>query len=69
MANPPISRAPEYQVYVMRLWQEDSASPEAYPVWRFSLEEPLTGQRRGFSCLAELVAFLENSTAAESNQL
>ena len=23
MANPPPSRSPDYQVYVMRLWQED----------------------------------------------
>jgi hypothetical protein len=68
MENPPPSRLPDYQVYVMRLWQEDPVSPEAHPVWRFNLEEPLTGQRRGFSCLAELVAFLENETTNESDQ-
>ncbi len=52
------SRGIAYQVYVMRIWQEQTDSP----VWRFSLEDPNTGHQRGFSCLTELVAYLEDTT-------
>ena len=45
-----------YLSYLLRLWQ---ASSGGELVWRASLEDPHTGERRGFACLAELVAFLE----------
>ncbi len=48
-----------YQVYVLRLWQEQAASAEHLAEWRFVLEEPKTGQRRGFASLDALTAFLE----------
>ena len=47
-----------YQVLVMRIWQEKT-DPS---VCRFSLEDPNTGQRRGFANLSELTAYLENIT-------
>jgi hypothetical protein len=52
----------QYQVYVMRLWRDKTPSEETSSGWRFSIENPSTGQRRGFSSLEELVAFLENLT-------
>jgi len=57
----------QYQVYVMRLWQEQASPKESSSGWRFSIENPATGQRRGFSCLDELVAYLENLTTQESD--
>jgi hypothetical protein len=45
-----------YLSYLLRLWQ---ASSGGEMVWRASLEDPHSGERRGFACLAELVAFLE----------
>ncbi len=45
-----------YLSYLLRLWQ---ASSGGELVWRASLENPHTGERRGFACLAELVACLE----------
>ena len=45
-----------YLSYLLRLWQ---ASSGGELVWRASLEDPHTGARRGFACLAELVAYLE----------
>jgi len=50
--------ATEYKVYVMRIWREQTTST----VCRFSLEDPNTRQRRGFSTLSELVAYLEGET-------
>jgi hypothetical protein len=45
-----------YLSYLLRLWQ---ASSGGELVWRASLEDPHSGERRGFASLAELVAFLE----------
>ena len=45
-----------YLSYLLRLWQ---ASSGGELVWRASLEDPHTGERRGFACLAELIACLE----------
>ena len=48
-----------YQVYVLRLWWERAESPERPPItWRFVLEEPRTGQRRGFASFGALMDFL-----------
>ncbi len=47
-----------YRVYLLRLWQEQTASPERAAIWRTSLEDPKTGQRRGFDGLDSLLAFL-----------
>jgi len=46
-------------VYVLRLWQEPGDTQESSAAWRFVLEEPKTGQRRGFSDLATLMDFLK----------
>jgi hypothetical protein len=45
-----------YLSYLLRLWQASSGGELA---WRASLEDPHTGERCGFACLAELVTFLE----------
>ena len=52
----------------MRIWYEDCVSPEAASVWRFHLDEPLTGRKRGFACLAELDTFQWNWAAADLDQ-
>jgi hypothetical protein len=61
MSNPLDHKAAGYQVYVMRIWLEKVDSP----VWRFSLEDPNTGQRKGFACLSKLTAYLENATTLQ----
>jgi hypothetical protein len=49
-----------YVSYLLRLWQVLSKDGL---VWRASLEHASTGERRGFACLADLFAFLEQETA------
>lgn len=49
--------------FILSLWAEGGARPNAPPVWRYSLEEPHSAQRHGFKDLAELVRFLEEWTA------
>ena len=55
-----MSGEPRYVSYLLRLWQVLSKDGL---VWRASLERASTGERRGFACLADLVAFLEQETA------
>ncbi len=43
-----------YRSFLLRLW-EDSDSQ----TWRFSLEDPHTGERRGLANLDALIAFLK----------
>jgi hypothetical protein len=53
-------RPPRYRSYLLTVWEERSRDPNLPPVWRFSLEDPRTEQRRGFADLAALVAALRD---------
>jgi hypothetical protein len=48
-----------YRSYLLSFWEERGRDPDTPVVWRFSLEDPHTGQRRGFAGLEERVAALE----------
>ena len=48
-----------YFSYLLRLWQVDGAGASD---WRASLEDPHTGERRGFANLESLFAFLKEQT-------
>ena len=57
---------PPYHTYLLRCWQERSTEGiEEIKVWRFSLEEPRTGQRRGFASLETLLAVLQAELTVE----
>jgi hypothetical protein len=60
-----------YRIYLLTVWKDpqgpapagtpDSALPQELPTatgWRFFLEDPRTGRRRGFSNAVDLVAIL-----------
>lgn len=49
--------SPHYRSYVLRCWAECERDAEA-PLWRFSLEDTRTGQRRGYADLTELMTAL-----------
>jgi hypothetical protein len=63
----PTKEPTPYRVYILRSWQEAKALSKEESVWRFSLEDPNTHQRRGFPNLEMLVAFLENETGRNSD--
>lgn len=48
-----------YVAYLLRLWQVNSG---ASTVWRASLDDPRTGERKGFADLASLFTFLKKQT-------
>jgi hypothetical protein len=59
-------KPPRYRSYVLVLWEERSQDPTVPVVWRFSLQDPRTGQRRGFASLEALVAALEREMEGTS---
>ncbi len=51
---------PIYKTYILRFWEErDTVVKEQTAVWRFSLFDPSTEKRHGFSSWEELTAFIE----------
>jgi hypothetical protein len=44
-----------YLAYLLRIWQVNDAGKL---IWRASLEDPHTGERKGFASLEALLAFL-----------
>ena len=60
------TQEPRYLAYLLRLWQVRDNNEM---VWRASLEDPHSGERRGFASLEMLVAFLQEQTrSATQNQ-
>ena len=57
----PVDRKKKYQSYLLRLWVEDVNGKQA---WRVSLEDPFTGERRGFASRRDLCAYLEEKMSA-----
>jgi len=53
-----------YRSFLLRLWQVDEDRKRA---WRFSLERPLSGERKGFANLGELLTFLHEEMCAETD--
>jgi hypothetical protein len=59
-------RKKRYQSYLLRLWVEDVDGKQ---VWRVSLEDPFTGERRGFASRRDLCAYLEEKMSeSKENQ-
>ncbi len=52
-----------YLAFMLRFWQVDS---DGAPVWRASLENPHTGERRGFASMEALFEFLRASLASSN---
>jgi hypothetical protein len=53
-----MNEAPRYQAYLLRLWL---AGDDDTAVWRASLEDPRTGERRGFADVNSLLTFLSET--------
>jgi hypothetical protein len=62
------SRPPRYHTFLLTLWEERSQDAHAPDVWRFRLEDPRTGQQRGFANLEALMAALEQEMADRLDQ-
>jgi hypothetical protein len=60
-------KPPHYRSYLVTFWEERSPDSDRPKVWRFSLEDPRSGCRRGFPDLAALVAALEQELQDRPN--
>jgi hypothetical protein len=49
----------QYLAYMLRLWQGNATETA---VWRASLEDPHTGEQKGFADLESLFTFLKKQT-------
>ncbi|MBA2664413.1 MAG: hypothetical protein H0U74_19150 [Bradymonadaceae bacterium] len=52
-----LKNPPPYHSYLLRFWRESG--------WRFMLENPHTGERKGFGSFEALVAFLQEEVMDE----
>lgn len=59
------SRKLRYLSFLLRLWPVKQNGGE---IWRASLENPRTGERRGFASLELLMAFLHEQIQAEEDE-
>ena len=58
--------APRYCSYLLRCWQERGRLQGGATAWRFSIEDPHTGQRRGFATFEAFIAFLQQDLFDET---
>ncbi len=54
---------PRYCAWLLRCWEVRGPGPGPPLTWRCSLEDPHTGERRGFAGLEALSAFLRAELA------
>jgi hypothetical protein len=53
-----LGRPPRYCAYLLRCWETPDQGRGLLPAWRYSLEDPHSGERRGFATFDALVAHL-----------
>ena len=51
-------QTPRYQSYMLRCWEICNQHAGQPTIWRFSVEDPRTGEKIGFADLDALVTFL-----------
>lgn len=62
------NKPPPYRTFLLTLWGERSQDVHAPVVWRFRLQDPRTGQQRGFANLEALMVALEQEMADRLHQ-
>lgn len=58
----------DYLSYLLRLWQTSDSSPGKAGVWRVMLEDPQTGEKRGFASLEAAFTFLDEKVGSGSDK-
>ena len=62
-------KPPRYRSYLLSFWEERSQDPDTPVVWRFSLQDPRTGQRRGFASIERVMASLRRELTRGEDDL
>jgi len=53
------AKPPRYQAYILRCWAETDKDDDL-AIWRFSLQNPRSGERQGYTSLTALVIALQD---------
>ncbi len=56
-----------YHNFILRLWQASIIPPTALG-WRYSLENPHTGERTGFNSIEAMMRYLQEWTVATNGE-
>ena len=56
-------------VHLLTIWRERPAQGDQPALWRFSLEDAHTRQRRVFASLEALMAFLQKQMGMEDDEM
>jgi hypothetical protein len=62
-------KPPRYRSYLLSFWEERSQDPDTPVIWRFRLEDPHTGQRRGFASIEKVITFLQTELTNSEGDL
>ena len=65
---PVFGKPPRYRSYVLTFWEERSSDPGTSVVWRFSLQDPRTGQRHSFASFEDWMTFLRSELERSESQ-
>lgn len=57
-----------YSAFILRFWPEAQSHVTPAKTWRFSLEDPRSGARRGFDDLEALLVFIESQLRVEAKE-
>ncbi|MCL4868289.1 MAG: hypothetical protein KJ063_04925 [Anaerolineae bacterium] len=52
------ARTASYTIFLLKLWPEHSQENGDLVSWRFSVEDPVTGERKGFVALDQFMAYV-----------
>jgi hypothetical protein len=60
---------PRRQSYMLRCTETRSSDPAMPSVWRFCLQDPVTGEQHGFADLESLLVYLRTELSGEIGQI
>ena len=63
-----LGRPPRYCAYLLRCWEAPDRGSDLLPAWRYSLEDPHSGERRGFATFEALVAHLRVDLGLDADE-
>lgn len=56
------------RAYMLRFWEVRTQEPDCPTTWRFSLEDPHSGEKYGFADFGALVQFIETELASDKKK-
>ena len=58
-----MSQSASYYIYLLKLWPERSQDNGETLSWRYSVEDPITGLRKGFAQFEDFLTYIQTQIA------